>query len=114
MLLKNEDVGFIFPGQQVQIKFAAYPFQKYGMINGIVEHVSPDAMEANGAKDGSANAGYRALVKLARQSLELEGKQLSLNAGMQLVADIKLGRRTVMEYILSPVQKAWQEGGRER
>lgn len=114
MLLKNEDVGFISAGQQVQIKFAAYPFQKYGMINGIVEHVSPDAMEANVAKDGSANAGYRALVKLTRQTLELEGKQLSLNAGMQLVADIKLGRRTVMEYILSPVQKAWQEGGRER
>ncbi len=114
VLLKNEDVGFISAGQQVQIKFAAYPFQKYGMINGIIEHVSPDAMEANGVKDGSVNAGYRALVKLTQQSIELEGKRLNLNAGMQIVADIKLGRRSVMEYILSPVQKAWQEGGRER
>lgn len=114
VLLKNEDVGFISAGQQVQIKFAAYPFQKYGMINGIIEHISADAMEASGVKDGSVNAGYRALVKLTQQSIELEGKRLNLNAGMQIVADIKLGRRSVMEYILSPVQKAWQEGGRER
>lgn len=120
VLVKNEDVGFVHLDQRVKLKLAAYPFQKYGMIDGTVIHVGPDAAEAgnppSGGDGGAADPAlrYKALVRLATQYLEADGSRLRLAAGMQVVAEIHQGNRTVMEYLLSPVQKAFQEAGRER
>lgn len=121
VLVKNEDVGFVHETQRVKLKLAAYPFQKYGMIDGTVTHVGPDAADAQGAApkagaepDPSMALRYKALVRLDSQTLETDGKQMRLSPGMQVVAEIHQGKRTVMEYLLSPVQKAWQEAGRER
>lgn len=117
--VSNEDIGFVRPGQPVKLKFAAYPFQKYGMGHGTVEHVSADAQSEEEARDkGSANGQrplrYKALVALETGALEIDGRTYSLAVGMQSAAEILLGRRTVLEYLLSPVQKAWHEAGRER
>lgn len=114
VLVKNEDIGFVHVGQQVQIKLAAYPFQKYGLIAGTIEHIGPDTTEKGGSENAPALAGYRALVRLERQKLEVNNAILPLTAGMQIMVDIHQGRRTVMAYLLSPVQKAWQEAARER
>lgn len=51
---------------------------------------------------------------MVKEILETDGRRYPLAPGMQVVAEINLGRRTVLEYILSPVQKAWHEAGRER
>ncbi len=121
ILVKNEDVGFVYPNQKTRIKLAAYPFQKYGMIEGTVIYVGADASDgassaADKGKDQKAapQLTYKALIRLGAQSLEIEGKKLWLSPGMQVIAEIHQGRRTVMEYLLSPVQKAFQEAGRER
>jgi HlyD family secretion protein len=120
--VSNEDIGFVRQGQAVKLKFAAFPFQKYGMADGTVEHVSADATD----KVPDAGQGqtvserrrqplvYKALVKLQQMALEMDGQQFVLSAGMQTNAEIRLGERTVMEYLLSPVRKAWHEAGRER
>ena len=61
------------------------------------------------------NLSYKALVTLKQQSLKSpSGAQLQLSAGMLVSAEIHQGRRTVMEYLLSPVQKVGQEAARER
>ena len=57
---------------------------------------------------------YKALVALKAMQLEMGGERFALSAGMQSNAEILLGTRTVMEYLLSPVRKAWHEAGRER
>ncbi len=121
ILVKNEDVGFVYPNQKTRIKLAAYPFQKYGMIEGTVIYVGADASDgassaADKGKDQKAapQLTYKALVRLGAQSLEIEGEKLRLSPGMQVIAEIHQGRRTVMEYLLSPVQKAFHEAGRER
>ena len=57
---------------------------------------------------------YKALISLKRMHLEMDGERFTLSAGMQSNAEILLGTRTVMEYLLSPVRKAWHEAGRER
>ncbi len=57
---------------------------------------------------------YRALVALKAMRLEQDSECLMLTAGMQASAEILLGTRSVLEYLLSPVQKAWHEAGRER
>jgi hemolysin D len=125
--IKNDDVGFVQVGQNAQVKLAAYPFQKYGMVNGKVIHVSADATEpspsnrsGNNSDDESdrreaAMSTYKARVQLDQQTLiGPRGGNLILAPGMQITAEIHQGKRTVMEYLLSPVQKAVSEAGRER
>ena len=135
----NQDIGFIKSGQETKVKLAAYPFQKYGMLDGKVFAVSADAREseAPSSPGGSALAGadkpaaaqraqslsYKAVVDLSAQVLQAGGSlsnaapnrpQYSLTPGMAVTAEIKLGTRSVMEYLLSPVQGAFHEAGRER
>ncbi len=118
----NEDIGFVRPGQIVKLKLAAFPFQKYGMAEGVVEHVSADAADSNAnnsapTTDKSGKATplvYKALVAIKAMTLEMSGERYKLSAGIQTNAEILLGTRTVAEYLLSPVQGAWHEAGRER
>ncbi len=127
--IKNEDAGFVRIGQRAQIKLAAYPFQKYGMLTGAVIHVSADATDAargnESAGNGSASTqatsmtqpmtSYKARVALDSQSLrDAQGRLLNIAPGMQVVAEVNQGQRSVLEYLLSPVQKALAEAGRER
>ncbi len=127
--VRNEDIGFIQVGQTAQIKLAAYPFQKYGMLRGTVIRLSADAVETGKqerGRGGLASAGsdsgaapdaafYKARVQLHQQVLRSPaGKELALTPGMQVVAEINQGKRTVLEYLLSPVGKAVREAGRER
>ncbi len=120
----NQDVGFVRAGQPAKVKLASYPFQKYGMVEGAVERVSADATEAPSANTRSdaltgrdrpmGPLAFRTLVKLGHQALQAEGVRHALAPGMQVSAEIHLGTRTILEYLLSPVQKAWHESGRER
>ena len=120
--VSNEDIGFVRHGQPVKLKFAAFPFQKYGMVEGTVEHVSADAADGNTHGQSSPNDPvrktqplvYKALVRLKDMALNMEGQTFQLAAGMQTNAEIHLGDRTVMAYLLSPVRKAWHEAARER
>jgi len=115
----HDDAGFVAPKQQVKLKLATYPFQKYGMIDGEVKRVSPDASETGDGRSGKAGesgagSGYRTLVSVGTPYLETEGKRYPLSPGMVVTAEINLGTRTVLEYILSPVQRTLHEAGRER
>ncbi len=58
-------------------------------------------------------SGFRALVALKQPYLARDGRQFKLSAGMLVSAEIHLGSRTVLEYLLSPVQKTVHEAGRE-
>lgn len=122
--VSNEDIGFVRPGQEVKLKFAPYPFQKYGMAYGKVDTVSADAADqntqGNNAVPTTDSTGkpqplrYKALINLQAMHLTAVGDRFSLSSGMQTNAEILLGTRSVLEYLLSPVQKAWHEAGRER
>jgi hemolysin D len=114
----NEDVGFVAPGQRAKVKLQAYPFQKYGMLEGTVEVVGADS-SANDPQKATAQGqnpqSYKALVRLSRQEFKApDGEVLRLAPGMVVQAEIHQGRRTVLEYLLSPVQKVASEAARER
>lgn len=124
--LKNEDAGFVHAGQEVKLKLMAYPFQKYGMIDGKVLQVSADATDKSNTNNqnsqsdsalnpsGSTQMAYRTIVQFDKQNLEIEQQKLLLTPGMQVAAEIKLTDQTVMQYLLSPISKAFHEAGRER
>jgi hemolysin D len=114
--LQNQDAGFVRAGQTVKLKLASFPFQRYGMLDGRVLRVSADASERNLVEAGrpAASHAYRALVELPVQDFRIGEATHALLPGMQLTAEIRLADRTVLEYLLSPVQKVTSEAGRER
>jgi hemolysin D len=125
VFIRNDDVGFVKEQQAVKIKLAAYPFQKYGLLDGRVLHLWPDATDQNGANPSADRGapqpsqtdpvtGFKALVSLDKQTLSTADESLNLVAGMQIIAEIREGRRTVLQYLLSPIQGAMHDSGRER
>jgi HlyD family secretion protein len=66
------------------------------------------------AVKSAQDAAYRALISLSSEYLESQGRRLKLSPGMLVSAKIHLGTRSVLEYLLSPVQKVAYEAGRER
>jgi len=126
--IRNEDVGFVREGQSVRIKLSAYPFTKYGMLEGTVTTISADAARSNndgstatsarvreaGQPSDAAQSSFKALVSLRRQMLDSRGLQLPIVAGMQVQAEIREGDRTVLDYLLSPISRVAAEAGGER
>ena len=123
--VSNEDVGFIHNGQSTKVKFASYQFQKYGMLDGQVAHLSADATDnsqqgagpssqSNNKQNANQPFAYRALIDLKSQTLTADGVRHNLTPGMKVTAEIHLGTRTILEYLLSPLTGAFQEAGRER
>lgn len=123
----NLDAGFIVPRQEAKIKLVAYPFQQYGMLDGVVRHVSVDASDKPGdsgnmrqtsdsdkPSPGQSQLSYRTLVQLNSTELESRGQRFKITPGMQVSAEINLGTRTVLQYLLSPIQKNLHEAWRER
>jgi HlyD family secretion protein len=115
--IRHDDIGFVEAGQRVKLKLAAYPFQKYGMLEGTVRTIAPDVSNAttqDAKSPGPADLGFKAVVALDTQQLQSRGQPFVLNPGMQVVAEIRQGERTVMEYLLSPVAVTVMSAGRER
>lgn len=127
VMIDNQDIGFVKPGQQVRLKLAAYPFQRYGMIDGTVKTVIADSQAQDSNQSASTQSDdedtesgvestmtFKATIELKHQSLIVNESPLPLAAGMQLSAEIVEGKRTVLQYLLSPVQRVVSEAGMER
>ena len=118
--IEQADAGFVRLDQPVRLKISGFPFQRYGTLVGHLRHVSADASERGaapamgGAMDPAiGRTGFRALVAIGSGWIERDGQRFPLSAGMEVSAEIRLGTRTVMEYLLSPLAAVAGEAGRE-
>jgi len=113
--LRNEDAAFVAPGMAAKVKLAAYPFQKYGWLDGELGWLGVDAEnpEAMRGEQGEP-LFYRARVLLPAQTLTFEGKTLDIKPGMQATADLHVGTRSLFEYLTSPLRKIALEAAREK
>lgn len=107
--LINKDIGFVRVGQQVAVKLEAYPFTRYGMIPGTIKKLSRDAIP-----DQKLGSVYMVTIALDRATIEIEGRQVVLGAGLAATADIRTGTRSIMSYLISPLMTSVAEAGRER
>jgi membrane fusion protein len=102
-------IGFIRPGDNVLLRYQAYPYQKFGHAQGVVESVSRTTLSANDLAGTPASAGnsgeplYRITVTLARQTITAYGQPLPLQAGMLVDADVLHERRKLYEWVLEPL-----------
>lgn len=109
VMLENKDIGFVFAGQNAEVKLETFPFTKYGTIPGKVDFVSSDA-----ASDEKRGLIYPAKVQLTRSTMQVENKVVNLSPGMAVTVEIKTGHRRVIEYFLSPLLQYSNESLRER
>lgn len=105
----NKDIGFVRPGQEVTVKIESFPYTRYGYLTGKVLSISHDA-----AQDEKLGLVFPARVKLNKASLLIDGVKVNLSPGMSLSAEIKTGKRRVIDYLLSPLQQHTAEALRER
>lgn len=121
-----KDISWITVGADARIKFDAFPFQQCGTLDGKVYYISQDAFnrgvqsaeqmestDAGGRPSKEAmGATFQANLKISGH-LKGRGKNAPLLPGMRLKAEIKVGERTVINYILNPFIKALDEGLKE-
>ncbi len=115
--------GYVRLGDKVTVKFKTFPFLTYGGAEGTVTSISADSFVADrngsassGRVDGSATDGrtyYRVRIALGSYTLHDTPPGFHLTPGMPVTADIKVGRRTMMQYLLSAVAPTLRDGMRE-
>ena len=105
----NRDKGFVRAGQTAVVKLEAFPFTRYGHIDGAVLHLSGDAIE-----DEARGLVYDARVSLAETSIAADGEAVALAPGMAVTVEIRTGERRVIEFLLSPLLRYRDESLRER
>lgn len=107
--LENKDIGFVSPTQEARIKLETFPYTRYGTVDATVKTVTADAVN-----DEKRGAIFPVTLNLNATSIDVDGKAIKLSPGMNLTAEIKTGKRRVIEFLLSPVQRATSESLRER
>jgi hemolysin D len=124
----NKDIGFIRIGMPVEVKVDAFPFTRYGLLPGAVTGVShdvilpPDGVAARTAGSDPASGAdsengpkFAARIGLERAVFRGEdGEDIALAPGMAVTAEIKTGRRRIIDYLLSPVLAHVHDAMRER
>jgi hemolysin D len=109
VMLENKDIGFVRAGHSAEVKLETFPFTRYGTVSAAVHLVTADAVF-----DDKRGAVFPARLLLHSDTLMVDGSPIRLLPGMNLSAEIKTGRRRVIDYLLSPLLQARQESLRER
>ncbi|CDG22046.1 RTX toxin ABC transporter protein RtxD [Xenorhabdus poinarii G6] len=105
----NKDVGFVYPGQHVTVKVDAFPYTRYGTIEGELLSISRDS-----TNDERLGLVFPAQISLKQNNIMVDGKPVEITAGMSIVAEIKTDKRRVIDYLLSPIQEYQSEALREK
>ena len=108
------DIGYIKLNDATHLKLDAFPFQKHGGLRGKVRTLSEDAFKRDGGAMGQGlDAYYLSRISLGSEALRNMSDKMRLLPGMTLSAEIVVGKRTVMSYLLWPLTKAMNESLRE-
>ena len=130
----NKDIGFIEVRQKARIKIEAFPYTRYGVIEGKVLRVPLDALDdrdmpammdvtalqklqnavGQPVKPKMGNLIYPVVIALDRDTIDIDGRKVKLGPGMAITAEIQTGHRRLIQYFLAPFQEASSEAARER
>ena len=101
----NKDIGFLKLGQEVAVKIDTFSFQKYGLLQGNIIEISKDAIE-----DEKLGLIYEIKIKPKSLDIKVEGETKRLEIGMSVIAEVKTGKRRVIELFIYPIIKYMDEG----
>ncbi|MBY0446554.1 MAG: HlyD family type I secretion periplasmic adaptor subunit [Burkholderiales bacterium] len=110
--IESLDIGYIKEGDPVHMKLDTFPFQKHGMLEGKVRTISEDSFRNETAPRGADNF-YITRIDFGDNKLKKMTGKSRLLPGMTLSAEIVIGKRTVISYLIWPLTKAIKEAIRE-
>jgi hemolysin D len=129
-VVANQDVGFVEVGQQAEIKVDTFTFTRYGLIHGLVREIARDSVDepqSEQRRQGSQSASdapenverpshlvYMARIALQSTQMVIDGRAVDLAPGMAVTAEIKTGKRRLLDYLLSPFHRYSHDVMRER
>lgn len=101
----NQDSGFVKKGMQTAVKIDTFDFQKYGIIHGVVSHKADDSID-----DEKLGPVYEIYIEPKEHFLTVNSEKVFLRSGMSVTAEMKVGKRRVIEFFLYPLIKYLDEG----
>ena len=108
--VKPADIAFLKPGQSALVKITAYDFSIYGGLEGRVEYISPDAVK----DDRTAETHYMVRVRTLTDTLQTKEGPRPISPGMIAEIDVLNGKRSVLDYLLSPIKNVSQKAFTEK
>ncbi|BAZ13504.1 HlyD family secretion protein [Calothrix sp. NIES-4071] len=109
-LLPSQQSGFLKEGMPVKIKFDAYPFQDYGVLQGHVNWISPDSKVQETSQGKVEN--FELEITLSKPYIKSGNKRIALTPGQTATAEVIVRQRRIIDFILDPFKKL-QKGGLE-
>ncbi len=107
--LENKDIGFVEENQIAEIKIDAFPFTKYGVIEGTVISITNDAIQHE-----QLGLVFSMRTSMKKSQMNINGKNVHLSPGMSVVVEVKTGKRKIIEYLARPVEVMTASALRER
>ena len=106
--INPQDIADVQPGQVARISLSAYDPSRYGVVMGVVRRVA-----SNTTQPENAMPFYETIIAIPEVAFTKSPEQPVITSGMPLQVDILGGKRTVMEYIMTPIQKSLATAFRE-
>jgi len=110
--MPSRDVGYVKQGDAVRVKLEAYPFQRFGTLNGILDVVSADSVPLKEGDDQSQLV-YQLQVRITDKLGDLAARGIHVRPGLVASAEIKTGKRSIAAYVLDPILRTTDESMRE-
>jgi hemolysin D len=107
--INNRDIGFVSTDDAVEVKVETFPFTKYGALSGRLAGISHDAVT-----DETRGLVYKARILLEKATVGVNGRQVRLEPGMAVTAEVRTGDRRLVEFLMSPLLRYRDEFARER
>jgi hemolysin D len=104
VFIANKDIGFVKPSMQADVRFESFPYQEFGDVAGELSWIGSDALPPEQIRP---YYHYPAKIKLNKQFLTAQGKDLPLQAGMAINTQVKIRKRTILSIFTEPFLRQW-------
>ncbi|NJP11955.1 MAG: HlyD family type I secretion periplasmic adaptor subunit [Leptolyngbyaceae cyanobacterium RU_5_1] len=105
----NRDIGFIRVGQRAKVKMATFPYQEFGIVDGEVIKVSPNAIVEKDENGQSLGPVFPTRIKLNKDAIAVHGKNVELTPGMAATGEIVTREKSVLTFLIEPVTRRFSE-----
>jgi adhesin transport system membrane fusion protein len=111
--VEPRDIAFLHPGQRAMVKLTAYDSTIYGALEATLEHISADSITQEDDKGGQRSF-FLIRVRTLDRGYVKDGEHLPIIPGMTATVDVLTGRKSVLHYLLRPINRARERALRER
>jgi adhesin transport system membrane fusion protein len=111
--VQPRDIAFLHPGQRAMVKLTAYDSTIYGALEATLEHISADAITQDDGRGGERSY-FLVRVRTRDRGYVKDGESLPIIPGMTATVDILTGRKSVLTYLMRPIERARERALRER